>query len=323
MFLWLFTIDPKDEYKPNIYCGSFLESGFDFHMKNVWGIEKFDIVIGNPPFNSGQLAEGKRGGGDTLWDQFVIKILNNILINKGYLCFVHPTLWRKPQSEKSSTKNINRLMLSKQIHYLEMHDSKDGLKVFNAGTRFDFYLLQNTNIFKNTKIKDEDKKNIELDLKNYEFIANKNNDFLDKIIAKPKDIKCPIIFNVSNYESRKPWVSEVKNEDFKYTLVHTTPMKGNRYLYSSRNDNGHFGISKVIFGDSGIYDVVIDLKGEYGMTQHAMGIEVSSEEEALSIKNAILSQKFRIFLESVLWSNFQIDWRLFTFLKKDFWKEFI
>jgi hypothetical protein len=23
-----------------------------------------------------------------------------------------------------------------------------------------------------------------------------------------------------------------------------------------------------------------------------------------------------------MWSNFRIDWRLFTFLKKDFWKEF-
>ena len=52
MFLWLFTIDPKDEYKPNIYCGSFLEKGFEYHSKNVWGIDKFDIVIGNPPYAS-------------------------------------------------------------------------------------------------------------------------------------------------------------------------------------------------------------------------------------------------------------------------------
>ena len=51
MFLWLFTIDPKDEYKPNIYCGSFLESGFEYHKKNVWGIDKFDMIIGNPPYN--------------------------------------------------------------------------------------------------------------------------------------------------------------------------------------------------------------------------------------------------------------------------------
>jgi hypothetical protein len=24
-----------------------------------------------------------------------------------------------------------------------------------------------------------------------------------------------------------------------------------------------------------------------------------------------------------MWSNFQIDWKLFSYLKKDFWKEFI
>jgi len=323
MYLYLFCVDAEDNLKNNIYCGDFLSTGFDRHMKEVWNIDKFDIVIGNPPFNIGQEAKGKRGGGDTLWDQFVVKILNNILNKKGYLCFVHPTLWRKPQSERSSTKIVNKLMLSKQIHFLEMHDSKDGKKVFNAGTRYDFYLLENSNIYKNTKIKDEDGKILELDLKNYDFIANKNIDFLDKIIAKPNDMKCPIIFNVSNYESRKSWVSEIKNDEFKYPLVHTTPMKGNRYLYSSRNDNGHFGISKVIFGDSGIYDVVIDLDGEYGMTQHSMGIEVSSIEEASNLKKALMSDKFRYFLESVMWSNFQIDWRIFTCIKKDFWKEFI
>jgi hypothetical protein len=51
MFLYMCAIDPFDAYKLNIYTGSFLEESFDFHMKNVWGLEKFDIVIGNPPYN--------------------------------------------------------------------------------------------------------------------------------------------------------------------------------------------------------------------------------------------------------------------------------
>ena len=51
MFLYMFTLDTFDKYNLNIYTGSYLEEGFDYHMKNVWDIEKFDIVIGNPPFN--------------------------------------------------------------------------------------------------------------------------------------------------------------------------------------------------------------------------------------------------------------------------------
>jgi hypothetical protein len=203
VFLWLCGVDPHDEYTTNTYWGSFLDEGFDKHMKEVWGLDKVDIIIGNPPYNLGQKAKGKRGGGDTLWDKFVIKSLNYVLKENGYLVFVHPTLWRKPQSERSSSKEVNKLMMRKQIHYLEMHDSNDGMKVFNAGTRYDFYFLENCDIYKNTIINGEDRKEILVNLKNYKFIPNYNLELFDKIIAKDGDKKCTILFNVSNYETRK------------------------------------------------------------------------------------------------------------------------
>ena len=70
-------------------------------------------------------------------------------------------------------------------------------------------------------------------------------------------------------------------------------------------------------------DVIIDIDGDYGMTQGAIGIKVNTIEEANLLKKALLSDEFNEFLKSVLWSNFRIDWRLFTQLKSDFWKEFI
>lgn len=322
VFLYLCAVDPKDEYKTNVFCGDFLGEAFDNHRKNVWKIDQVDIIIGNPPYDSPQEAKGKRGGGRTLWDKFVIKYIN-ILKDNGYLALVHPTLWRKPQSERSSSREVNELMMNKQIHYLEMHDTSDGLKTFNAGTRYDFYVMENCPIYKKTIINGEDRKNIEVDLKNYKFIPNYNLELFDKIVARKGDDVCPILFNVSNYETRKNWVSDKKNEQFKYTLIHSTPKGGTRYMYSSRNDNGHFGIPKVIFGDSGIYDAIIDMNGDYGMTQHSMAIEVSTSEEAENIKKALVSDDFTKFLKTVMWSNFQIDWRLFSYLKKDFWKEFI
>ena len=51
VFLWLCGVDPKDEYTTNTYWGSFLEEGFDKHMREVWKVDKFDIVVGNPPYN--------------------------------------------------------------------------------------------------------------------------------------------------------------------------------------------------------------------------------------------------------------------------------
>ena len=321
VFLYMCAVDPKDEYKLNVYCGDFLAKNFDDHKKNVWGIDDFDIIVGNPPYDKSQNADGKRGGGDTLWDKFVIKYINNLKSN-GYLSLVHPTIWRKPQSERSSSKEVNKLMMSKQIQYLEMHDSRDGMKTFNAGTRYDFYVLENCDIYTTTKINDEDRIITNVDLRGYNFIPNKGLEFFNKILASPSDEKCQVIFNVSNYETRKEYVSDFQDDVYRYTLIHTTTKSGPRYKYSSRNDKGHFGIKKVIFGDSGINEPIVDINGEYGMTQHAMGIKVDSLDEANTIKNVLMGDNFSKFLESVMWSNFQIDWRLFTFLKKDFYNYF-
>ncbi len=50
MFLYMCAFDPFDSYDLNVYNGSFLDGGFDYHMKTVWCVEKFDIIIGNPPY---------------------------------------------------------------------------------------------------------------------------------------------------------------------------------------------------------------------------------------------------------------------------------
>ncbi len=90
-------------------------------------------------------------------------------------------------------------------------------------------------------------------------------------------------------------------------------------MYSSRRDKGHFGVPKVIFGDSGINEPVIDMDGEYGMTQHSMGIAVKNITEANKLSKFLKSNYFSNVLSACMWSAFQIDWRLFTYFKRNFW----
>jgi hypothetical protein len=69
-----------------------------------------------------------------------------LLKEVGYLVFVHPALWRKPDNK------LRDEMFSKQIHYLSIHNKVEGNKLFGATTRFDYYLLENTPTYKNTHV---------------------------------------------------------------------------------------------------------------------------------------------------------------------------
>jgi hypothetical protein len=311
MFLYLCTIDPKDEYVCNIYTGSFLEEEFDLHMKSVWGIDKFDIVIGNPPYNGAET-----GGGNSLWDKFIRKSVPLIDID-GYLVFVHPSAWRKPPSQKSKTNDIwKKITQDNQLLYLEIHSTEDGVKVFNAGTRYDFYCMKKTPCYKNTIVIDEMGMRNEINCLEWDFLPNYNLEKIKPLLGKG----CPIIFSRSLYASDRG-ISKEQNDVFNLPLIHSTPKTGIRYMYTDI-DRGHFGIPKVIFGESGINHVIIDINGEYGITNSSMGIKVNSLEEAEEIKEFLLND-FTDIIKSCMWGNFRIDWRLFTYFRKDFWKEFI
>jgi hypothetical protein len=93
-----------------------------------------------------------------------------------------------------------------------------------------------------------------------------------------------MVYSPSAYEHRKLWMSHTKTNEYKYPCVHSTPKTGVRYMYSKVNDKGHFGVPKVIFGEAGINDVIIDINGEYGLTNGAIGIKINSiDPETLKI----------------------------------------
>lgn len=327
--LYMFEINPKNVgvsrkifgKDANIFCGDFLS----MDIKKVTGIDKFDVIMGNPPFNKGQKYQDKKGGGDSLWDKFIIKSLE-LLSNNKFLVFVTPSGWRSPDSEHSKTKGLFDLMAHKNsIIYLEIHNTKDGLKTFNAGTRYDFYIIKKQSNNRETIIKDEKGIINNLNLNNWNFLPNYNYNLIQKLLAKNDEI-IDVIYSASQFETRKSWVSEKKTDKFKYPLVHSTPLSGIRYYYTSTKTPPvkelipMFGISKVIFGDSGINNVLIDLEGNYGMTQHAIGIKVKNSKEAELYKKALESVEFKEILDALSYSNYQINWRMFKYFKPDFYK---
>ena len=304
------------DYEFNTHTGDSLK----LNIQEEWEIIGFDAIIGNPPYNS----SGNTSTGNTIWQCFTTQSLNNWLKLNGYLLFVHPPGWRKPNTSRGKFTGMFDLMAIKnQMVFLEIHDAKDGKSVFNCGTRYDWYLIEKKKQYKNSIIIDEKKNKLTINMNNFNWLPNSNILETNKILAIDSQSRCPIIQSMSAYEPRKNWMSEKQTPDFKYMCIHSTPKKGIRYMWSSLNDRGHFGVSKVIFGDSGIYNPVIDMEGKYGMTQHAMAIQVDTLEEATQICKAIESDKFNEIIQSCLYSSYAIDWNVFKEFKRDFWKEFV
>ena len=110
---------------------------------------KFDIIIGNPPYNKERVAlSGTTAGKSIIWDKFIIKSLDSLNTN-GYLGFINPAGWRG----LGKLHHLWNTMKHKQIVYLHILGEKDGATYFNVGSRFDLYVLQNTDNTKQTSPK--------------------------------------------------------------------------------------------------------------------------------------------------------------------------
>ena len=306
IFICKLLIDPYNEYELKYNEGNTLE----LDIKEKWKIKGFDAVIGNPPY---QKSSGNKGKGNTLWNLFVVKSLNNWLIHKGLLIFVHPQGWRQLDNK------TGLLMLSKQILYLNMNDVKKGIEIFNCSTTYDFYVLQNCPVYKNTKINDYKNIEIEYNLKNTRFIPNHSIGRIQKHLDF--DNEYGLIKDRSNYGTERKWVSKNKNDIFKYPCIYTINTKNEISLrWSKINNNGHFGITKYILSNgNGYYK---DIKGEYGCTEWSYYINCNIKDMD-HIYNCFKNIEFLNIIDAVKLTSNKYNYVILKYLKKDFWKEFI
>jgi hypothetical protein len=307
----------------NIIQGDFLKT--DFKEKT------YDIILGNPPFNEGQNIEenGKRGSGNIIWIDFVKKSMS-LLEKNGYLLFVHPPGWRKPTTESSKTDGLFKMMAhDRQMIFLEIHDKADGLKLFGVQTRYDWYLLENRPCSKKTVVKDENGIIKKIDLRKWSFLPNSEFSLIRTILGSKTEPKVDIIYSRTQYGTDMSWINSKETPKFKYPLIHSNPKgKDNPRLYWTSTKTPPikgelvpmFNKKKVIFGEAGINNVIIDNSGKYGMTQGAIGIGFTSEKEGLQLKSVLESDIFKRIINAMSFGNFRIDWRIFLFMKRDFYK---
>jgi len=280
---------------------------------------KFDVVLGNSPFQ--QKVGPKKT--EPLWNKFVKKSFD-ICNEGGYVSLIHPNGWRNIDGD---FKNIQQLLKSKNICYLSLNSVEEGQKIFGVTTPFDWYVIKNIENNQDTIIKFQDDTIQVVNVKNLEIIPNNLFNEVMGLIAKDDEEKVDIIFSFSNYETRKKYMSKTQSDEFQYPCVYSVLKDGTiNYMYSSTNQNGHFGIPKIVLGNGANPTSTIDVNGDYGLTQFAFGI-VDDINNLSTIQNVIKNEKFQKINKATKYvataGNPLVYPKIISLFRKDFWKDFI
>lgn len=305
-------IDP--DATPNIFHGDFLED--QPKWTNLFGNRAWNIIVANPPYQSKQtkLREGGYGG-KTIWDAFLETSIN-LLDSNGYLAFITPPAWRKPDAELYHT--MTRDM---HLHFLHIYGKRAGQQWFKVQQRFDLYVLGKQPSKTKTTIIDEKGETHHIQTEDWPFIPNYAFTKIKRILTtKEKGIK--IIYDRTSYGTDTDHMRPKRDATYKYPVVHSMNRNGIVYWYSNTKDRGHFGEPKVLLNFNEKLYPVLDYAGKYGMAQFTFGIPVKTKMEGKRLIKALESPDFVEIVKATKWGAFRTDWRMFCYFKPDFWKYF-
>ena len=242
-------LDPKST--PNIITGSFLEENT---LKTL--PSKFDVIIGNPPYNSGGSKQSSERGIYKIFAESALSLLHK----NGYLLFIHP-----PNYHRINKDEFYNVVKEHNLMYVRIFSEKEIKDLFNiTGVRVDYYLLQKKSYTGKTIIQD-DKNNITtINISLYDTIPNFGFSIIDKLFALQKKIGS---YKSDLGRSSKFHTTRIKhNTAGKYKYVHTITKDGINYTKSDEKQDV-IGIPKLIFNGFGYSYIYYDETGNCGTTQ--------------------------------------------------------
>ena len=204
----------------------------DINKINIEDMPKFDVVVGNPPYQGENFTNNKGGNqaSTALWPKFV-KLSFKISLN--YVALIVP---------KSLLKNTFFKSKLNEVYYLNIDECS---KHFNVASSFTYFISsKDIDKIKTVKFFDGSKKNF----KNLDFIKNYT------ITGKVNDISLSIISKLDKFEkisykkgtaisiNDKQAYSSEKNNKYKYKCYYSS-MNERKSLFTASKFEG-YGINK-------------------------------------------------------------------------------
>jgi hypothetical protein len=260
---------------------------------------KFDIIVGNPPYQQvDENGNSIAGGGIKLWEKFLRTSIGELLKDNGYLCYITPSSWRNYGNkcfveifQTYATKYINILTAGKH---------------FNVGSNFDWYIIQKSAPIKDTTIEWESEKKV-IDLSTVKGLPSKPMMFgiLEKFCGRSD------YFNVQNIQTHhhtREHMSRNQKRGFIYPIKHS----GAQELWWSSRKHDFQDDKKVLLSRAGYMNPFYD-EGKMGTTQECHFILVLSKKEGKFIIKLLNSKLYKFFVYQSKTSGFN-DFKLLNLL---------
>jgi hypothetical protein len=268
---------------------------FDIYKENI--DMKFDVVVGNPPYQeNGNNGKSKGGGKNVIrgYGAFVKHGLE-LLNENGKLVYIIPQGWQV------STNSLWKLLTNE--FSLDYIDNNNGYyqNFFNGvGSTFCVIMASNRNYVNSTFIESFG----DFNLKTIPTLPDSGDSELFKNIlnifskgGKKLNFKTDSKFHFQK-KTTKENVSKINDNIYLYPIKHTSSK-----TFYSLIPHPSQNVMKVIVSDSGYLSPFLDI-GEYGVTQHSPYMVVESEVEGNKIVDFLNSVDIKNLLKMTKKSGF-------------------
>tara|TARA_R110002050_G_scaffold137739_1_gene261417 strand:+ start:1049 stop:1927 length:879 start_codon:yes stop_codon:yes gene_type:complete len=252
---------------------------------------KFDVIVGNPPYQGAKSTGTKGGKPPTIWPKFV-ETCNQQLADDGVMVLVHPAMYRKPGNELQNILFTNCV----QLH---MYNNAEAIETFGANTRYDWYVIDKT-YQGTTKVYFEDLTTMDVDLKPGVFMPNGSWHAWQQVMAAGDHLQVTKKTDTSN---------DVGNFDIIHTITKTKGM----VVRKSSNKPKSYGVRKVILSETGC-EAFYDKEGTFGTSCNCYYVKVDTDDQGESLVRFVNSDLCDHLTQSVKWSNFRTEYCLWTYI---------
>jgi hypothetical protein len=288
------------------YVQNWFKSGLDNlyvrdPLTHDWGLMKFDVIVGNPPYQDNMPDGARKSISTNLWTKFIDKSVNELLAPNGWCGMVVPASWAGPTKNLSNGRRILKDIFAANNTTMLNLDPGLNSHFQQVGSTFSWFMTQKAPYAGVTKIQLNATEHVDVDLSQVESLPRINHVLAYSINQKYFQKASTSDVVAGQYRVSDDQYQEQKTAQYKHPAYHT-PAEGGRTWYMKTKHPNH-AAHKVIISLSGRYVPVADA-GTQGYTDMCLAYIVKDGETLDSVLSVLNSKLFHFIMNANKWSGF-------------------